>query len=170
MPHREGTRRIGRVRACLAFISSILILTVPTPAAADEAAPPGYGYFSVQLTGRHIPGGGDSHGQGHARLELDPEHETACFVVTWNKLDGAVTAFHLHAAPAGQEGPHWIDFFNDKRFAGARNTVSGCVHVDGSHGMSPRDKIQAVIHDPSNFYLNVHSTAFPDGAIRGQLG
>jgi hypothetical protein len=170
MPQREGTGRIGRVGAWLAFISSILILTVPIPAAADEAAPPGYGYFSVHLTGSHVPGGGDSHGQGHARLDLDPEHETACFALTWKKLDGTVTAFRLHAAPPGQEGSPWIDFFNDKHFAGSRNTVSGCVHVDGSHGMSPRDKIQAAIHDPSNFYLNVHSTELPNGAIRGQLG
>jgi hypothetical protein len=42
--------------------------------------------------------------------------------------------------------------------------------VDASHGMSPRDKIQAVIHDPANFSVNVHSTEFPNGAIRGQLG
>lgn len=170
MPHREGTRRIGRVGACLAFISSILILAVPISAAADEAAPPGYGHFSVQVNGSHIPGGGDAHGEGRARLDLDPENERACFFLTWNHVDGAVTAFQLHAAPPGQEGPHRIDFFSDKHFAGARNTVSGCVHVDGSPGMSPRDKIQAVIHDPSKFYLNVHSTEFPNGAIRGQLG
>jgi hypothetical protein len=36
--------------------------------------------------------------------------------------------------------------------------------------MSPQDKIQTVIHDPSGFYLNMHSTEFPKGAIRGQLG
>lgn len=170
MQHREGIRRMGRVGACLAFVSSILVLTLPTPAAADEVGPAGYGYFSVQLSGKQVPGGGDPDGQGYARLDLDPEHETACLVTTWKKLEGAVTALHLHAGHRGSEGPHWIDFFNDKHFPGTRNTVSGCVHVDGSHGMSPRDKIQAVIQDPSSFYLNIHSTAFENGAIRGQLG
>lgn len=170
MQHRKGARRMGRVGASLAFVSSILVLTVAAPAAADEGGPAGYGYFSVQLTGREVPGGGDPDGHGYARLDLDPEHETACFVTTWRKVDGAVTALHLHAAHRGSEGPHWIDLFDDRHLDGARNTVSGCVHVEGSPRMSPRDKIQAVIHDPSGYYLNLHSTEFGDGAIRGQLG
>jgi hypothetical protein len=170
MQHREGTRRIGRVGACLAFVSSILALTVATPAAAAEVDSASYGYYSIQLTGQEIPGGGDHNGQAYARLDLNSERETACFVISWRSIDGAVTALHLHAGHHGSAGPRWIDFFDDKHIAGTRNTVSGCVHVDGSHGMSPQDKIQAVIHDPSAFYLNVHSTEFPDGAIRGQLG
>jgi hypothetical protein len=170
MQHRKGLRRMRRVGTCLAFILSVLALAVATPAAADEAGPVRYGYFSIQLTGREIPGPGDTNGQGEARINLDLEHEMACFDITWRRIDGAVTALHLHAGHRGSQGPHWIDFFNDKHFPGTQNTVSGCVHVQGSHGMSPRDKIQAVIHDPSSFYLNVHSTERPDGAIRGQLG
>lgn len=169
MQYRGGARRIGRVCACLALVSSIFAIALPTSAAADEAGP-GYGYFSVQLAGKEVRDGGDSDGQGYARLDLDPEHETACFTVSWRKVDGAVTAFHLHRGHRGSEGPHWVDFFDGKHFAGGRNTVGGCVHVDGKPGMSPRDKIQAIIHDPSGFYLNLHTTEFPDGAIRGQLG
>lgn len=170
MHHREGSRGMGRLGALLASASSILVFTLPIPAAADEISPPGYGHFSVQLTGKEVPGGGDPDGQGYARLGLDPENETACFDVRWRRVDGTVTELHLHAAPRGNEGPRWIDFFNGKHFAGARNTVSGCVHVDGGRGMSPRDKIRAVIENPSGFYLNLHSTKSEDGAIRGQLG
>jgi hypothetical protein len=29
--------------------------------------------------------------------------------------------------------------------------------------------MQAMIDNPANFYVNVHTSDFPDGAIRGQL-
>ncbi len=168
MHYRDGTRGRRRLGLCLAFVSSMFVFVFPSPVA--QAGTAGYGYFSVQLTGHEVPGGGDPTGQGLARLDLDPEHELACFVIPWRKLDGAVTDLRLYAAPRGREGPQWIDFFADQQFPGAENTVSGCVHVSGSHGMSSQDKIQTVIHDPSGFYLNMHSTEFPKGAIRGQLG
>lgn len=169
MQYRGGARRIGYIGACLALVSSILGIALPTVALAGEEGPPGYGYFSVQLTGRQVPGGGDSDGQGQVRLDLDPEHETACFASKWRGIDGAVTSLRLHAGRRGGEGPGRIDLFNGKHFDGGRNTVTGCVQVEGSHGMSPRDKIQAVLRNPSSFYLNLNSTEFEYGSIRGQL-
>jgi hypothetical protein len=166
MQHSKGARGMGRVGACLAFASSILVLAGPTPALAHEvtaAHQDGVSHFSIQLTGQEVVTHGDPDGRGSARLDLDPQQGTACYKITWKKLDGVVTAFHLHAARRGSDGPHWIDFFNDKNFAGEQTTVSDCVH-------STREKIEAAIKDPSAYYLNVHSTAFEKGAIRGQLG
>ncbi len=153
-----------RVGACLVAVSSILLLAGPASAAHDisVAHQSGNGHFSIQLSGREVPEGGDSDGRGSATLDLKPQEEMACFTITWNQLDGEVTALHLHVAARGSEGPHWIDFFNDQRFPGAQNQTSGCVP-------SPRDKINSVINRPTDYYLNVHSTAFVKGAIRGQL-
>ena len=38
----------------------------------------------------------------------------------------------------------------------------GCVSA-------PADVIAAIRANPSNYYVNVNTTDFPDGAIRGQL-
>ncbi|HEU5449335.1 MAG TPA: CHRD domain-containing protein [Acidimicrobiia bacterium] len=71
---------------------------------------------------------------------------------------------HVHRAPAGETGPHHIELLNDEKLAGSRNQVEFCVHPEGS-----ADALQEVVDDPDGFYLNVHSTAYPNGAIRGQL-
>ncbi|MGH3998615.1 MAG: CHRD domain-containing protein [Pseudonocardiaceae bacterium] len=141
------------------------MLAGPIPALAHEAnvaRQDSNGHFSVQLTAQESVNGGDRDGQGFARLNLDQRQGKACYEITWKNLDGMVTAFHLHADRRGNEGPHWIDFFNDKNFVGEQ-TVSDCV-------TSTREKIEAVINDPSAYYLQVHTTAFEKGAIRGQLG
>ena len=156
---------MGRVGACLAFASSILVLTAPTQALARDvnaAHQEGARSFSVKLTGRDSVPPADRDGQGSARLDLDPQKGTACYEIAWEKLDGRVTAFHLHAGQRGRNGPHWIDFFNGQNFAGQQK-LKDCVG-------STRERIEAVIKNPSAYYLQVHSTAFEDGAIRGQLG
>jgi CHRD domain-containing protein len=163
---KKRTRTIGRVGVCLAFVSSMLVLAGPASAATEQVATShehGRDQFSVYLTGDEVRDGGDHDGWGVARLDLDPENERVCYAITWRRLDGAVTALHLHASPRRSDGPHWIDFFNNEHFDGERNAVTNCVHSD-------RWKIRAVINEPSDYYLMVHTTAHEAGAIRGQLG
>jgi hypothetical protein len=165
LQHSTGIRRLGRVGLCFAFVSSLLVLTGPPSAAAHEVdsmyqAP--NGRYNVQLVPREEPAGGDPDGEGSADLNLSEQGKQACFSITWKGLKGEVTALHLHAAGQGSEGPHWIDFFNDQHFPGADGKASGCVP-------STQDKIHAVIANPAGYYLNLHSTAFQPGAIRGQL-
>ncbi|HET9770928.1 MAG TPA: CHRD domain-containing protein [Acidimicrobiia bacterium] len=135
--------------------------------------------FSLALTGAQVPGSGDPNGRGQATLQLDPARETVCLRANWRGLQGDVTALHIHRAPEGRTGPHHIEILNDERLTGAQNQVEFCVRVAGGHhgqeagphgGAEPADVIQAVVDDPGQFYLNVHSTAFPEGAIRGQIG
>ncbi len=161
----RGTRGLGRVGLCCACFSSILVLAGPASAAAPEvstALQDQAGHFTVQLSGQEVPGGGDPDGQSSGRLDLNEQQQTACFTVDWKGLKGEVTALHLHVAARGSEGPHWIDFFNDQRFPGADGESSGCIPVAG-------EKIRVVIDNPADYYLNIHSTAFTKGAVRGQL-
>ncbi len=132
--------------------------------------------ISLVLNGARIPGGGDPNGRGTARFELSPDRASVCFEIRWRGLDGVVTAAHVHRAARGATGPHHIDLVNDEHLVGERNLLAACVQVqDGGHGhggggATAAETIEQVIASPKDFYLNVHTTAFPAGAIRGQLG
>ncbi|MGH3753795.1 MAG: CHRD domain-containing protein [Pseudonocardiaceae bacterium] len=156
---------LGRFGACLAGASSLLaVAALPGAASAhDNTQQQGPGHFSIRLTPEEVATGGNPGGSGEARLDLDQARETACYFLEWRGLKGDVTAAHLHVGPRLQDGPHVIDFFNDQHFAGRRSTASGCVR-------SSQDTIQAIIGNPSGYYINIHTTEFKPGAIRGQLG
>ena len=166
----------------LGVLSLLAAVTVVAPALAGHGSGQGDNdklgnrdprSISIALTGSEIPGRGDTGGEARAQLTLRPGQESVCFRIRWKRVDGVVTAAHIHKAPRGAVGPHHIELLNDESFVGRRNTVAACVQVeDGGHGSptSAREKIQAVIESPEDYYLNVHSSAFPDGAILGQLG
>jgi hypothetical protein len=166
---------LGRFGTCLTLLSSVLLVAaLPSTAAAQDTRGHGeHGEFSIRLVPEEVAGGGDRGGSGFARLVLDEARETACYFIEWRGLEGSVTAAHIHVAPTGEDGPHAIDLFNDKHFPGRHDTAWGCVRVEddrGGHGhMSAREKIRDIIENPEDFYLNVHSTRYEAGAIRGQL-
>jgi hypothetical protein len=45
---------------------------------------------------------------------------------------------------------------------GANGTAAGCVAAD-------REELLEILHEPEEYYVNVHTTDFPAGAVRGQL-
>ncbi|MGH3854181.1 MAG: CHRD domain-containing protein [Pseudonocardiaceae bacterium] len=170
MQYKKGARAIGRVGACLAFASSVLVFAGPASASAavPTAQEYGYGYgygheqFSVYLTGDEVRNGGDPEGRGFARLDFDPENNRVCYAVTWRRLEGAVTAFQLHIGSRFDRGPVLINFFNRERYDGDGGAVTDCVYGDLS-------RIRDVREDPANYYLALRTTASVDDAIRGQL-
>jgi CHRD domain-containing protein len=44
----------------------------------------------------------------------------------------------------------------------ASGKASGCVNV-------ARTLVRAILANPGNYYVNVHTTDFPNGAVRGTL-
>jgi CHRD domain len=90
-----------------------------------------------------------------------PRSDTVCWAITWKRIDGEVTMAHIHEGAATAAGPVRVLFFEGQTFAGSRGFHSGCVK-------SPMFA-DAIAETPENFYVNVHSTVFGPGAIRGQL-
>jgi CHRD domain len=141
------------------FIAGLaIVLAVAGVATAGNGGRP----LSTSLTGANeAPGPGDPNATGVADLRLNQGQERVCFDVSWADVDGVVSAGHIHVAPVGDPGPIVVPLFEGS-FAGT-DATSGCVE-DVDRGL-----IKAIRKHPSAYYVNVHSTDFPDGAIRGQL-
>jgi hypothetical protein len=100
---------------------------------------------------------------GQADLRLNQGQGRVCFDVSWANVDGMVVAGHIHIAPVGAAGPIVVGLFPTGTMLPGTGAISGCVEdVD-------RSVIKAIRKNPSAYYVNVHSTAFMDGAVRGQL-
>lgn len=151
-------------RTTLAMLSAVaLLLTVAlTPVSAAT------GVFRLTLTGEQEATAncappavcGDPDAVGGAIVIVNPVRDTVCFLARWSGIDGTVVAAHIHEAPAGAPGPVVVPLFAGT-FEGSDMT-RGCVSANGWS-----DEILA---DPSDYYLNIHSTVYPGGAIRAQLG
>lgn len=123
-----------------------------TPPAAAERA------FTVSLTGaEEVPGPGDEDGRGTARITLREDSNQVCYELSVQSIEAA-TAAHIHTGVAGQAGG--VAVMLD---APAQGTSQGCVSVEPT-------LLQEIGRNPANYYVNVHNGAFPQGAMRGQLG
>jgi hypothetical protein len=144
-----------------ALVTGVVIAIFAAGAAiADDGGRP----FSTTLTGaEEAPGPGDANATGQADLTLNQGLNEVCFSISWADIDGEVFAGHIHVAPAGSPGPIVVTLFTGS-FSGT-DSVSGCAeNVDPA-------LLKAIRHDPSAYYVNVHSRPnFPGGAVRGQLG
>jgi CHRD domain len=119
--------------------------------------------LSTTLTGSaEVPGPGDPDASGTASITLNQGQGEVCFALTWENIDGTVVASHIHEAPVGVAGPVVVPLFVDASFSGS-GSLSDCVA-----GVS-EELIKDIRQNPAEYYVNIHSTVFPAGAIRGQL-
>ena len=137
-----------------AFVAALaLALLLVVPASADAT-------LTTALTGaEEAPGPGDSGGSGVALVDITTSSGEICVDVTWSISDGTAAAGHIHEAPAGSAGPVVLPLFTT---ADADGAFQGCF-TDATLAAD----IEAT---PADYYVNIHSQNFPDGAVRGQLG
>ncbi|MCC2638740.1 MAG: hypothetical protein K0Q68_2459 [Moraxellaceae bacterium] len=103
---------------------------------------------------------GDEDGKGAVSLSVDPEAGKLCFGIVVNNIDGPVGA-HIHQGKAGRNGPVVIPLQAPE--GGNPGASSGCIeNVD-------RVLLHAIHAHPWAYYVNVHTGAYPDGAVRGQI-
>ena len=114
------------------------------------------GRNEVDANGRR--GAGDPDGRGSFTAIVDGDQ--LCFGITVTNLDQPAAA-HIHKARRNPNGPIVVPLTQPTD--GDPGASSGCVDVDPAVA-------QAILKNPHKYYANVHTAAFPDGAVRGQLG
>ncbi len=116
----------------------------------------GESWTTALVGGQEVPGPGDPDGTGTAKITADATTNTICYDMTAQGIS-APTAAHLHRGRFGQAGAPIITLK-----APSNGASSDCVKVT-------KAEAAALIADPSNYYVNVHTADYPNGAIRGQL-
>jgi hypothetical protein len=187
----SGLLRLGLV----ALVAAVVALAAPAafagddrpapapdgdrPALSDAGAggdgvhpPPGVRTFAATLDGRRQTGpdgspAGDLNGRGTAEVWLDAGR--LCYTLSWT-LSGSgdeVRTGHLHgtAGPSGSA----TELFSSRAAPDDRvqnrdggGTARGCAAV------SP-DVASSLTATPGDYYVNLHTDAFPAGALLGQL-
>ena len=114
--------------------------------------------YVVALTGdAEAPASaGDRDGSGEVTLTVDMDHQRICFDFEVSHLATPLMA-HIHRARAPKNGPSVITLFT-----GPGAELHDCV-------IWTEKWLAEIVAEPSDFYVNLYTTEYPDGALRGQL-
>jgi hypothetical protein len=120
-------------------------------------------FFAVLEGGSEVAGTtaatGDLNATGTASVMLGAAGQL-CYSILVRNTD-TPTAAHIHQANAGVAGPIVIPLTPPA--AGNPGTSAACLTGQNT------TTLNQIRLTPSRFYINVHTTAFPAGAVRGQL-
>jgi hypothetical protein len=144
------------------FLAALVALALAGPAWAAKIGGADHGGrpFSTELTGAaEVPGRGDPDGRGTATITVNPGQGEVCHELSVTGITLPATGAHIHVGDAGESGPVVVPL---EPPPDANGVSSGCAQVS-------RELALAIIQDPENYYVNVHTSDFPDGALRGQL-
>jgi hypothetical protein len=101
---------------------------------------------------------GDPDGSGLATLIVNPGQKEVCYEISVEDITLPAIGAHIHVGAAGENGPVVVPLTPPD----ASGVSSGCAEVS-------RELALAIIQNPEGYYVNVHTTDFESGAIRGQL-
>jgi hypothetical protein len=148
------TRGIAALGAPIFLAALVTVALMALP--ASGTAPAGSSFFA-KLDGEHDVPAGDPDGYGTFSASFSGTK--LCYGLQVVRI-GTPTAAHIHKAPVGQNGPISVPLHAPIAGAGAGST--GCRILSTS-------RANAIKSNPGAYYVNVHTDAFPNGAIRGQL-
>jgi hypothetical protein len=150
--HATTTVRFVPVSIALLVAAMAMALVLAAPVSADAS-------LAATLTGaEEVPGPGDAGGSGTAAVGITTASGEICVTLEWTISDGTASAAHIHQAPDGTAGPVVLPLFTTPDDNG--------FFQDCFTDMTLAPLLEAT---PANYYVNIHSATYPDGAVRGQL-
>ena len=150
----------AKAKVALVAVASAALVGAASPAklASSDAAT-----FSVPLTGhaersfvRDPSLSGDLDGSGTVKLVVDLDNKQICYDFTLSEVATPLMA-HIHKGPELSNGPSVVTLFT-----GPGADLDDCL-------MWTEKWLTQIVADPSAFYVNLYTTEFPDGALRGRL-
>ncbi len=121
----------------------------------QEIDPNDIAYHAKLSAGNEVPARA-SQGYGVARGTYNTSTKVLILQINYYNLNAALTAWHIHKAPAGVNGPV-IHNFGTPAPTGFTFT-SAPLTTDQENDLFT-----------GNYYVNLHTSVFPGGEIRGQL-
>jgi hypothetical protein len=132
-----------------------------------------------------VGAGGEPGATATYELTIDSVAGIVCYDIVTDGVSGAyaspaVTANHIHEAPAGEAGPPRVAFADpvpvdegdpdgERRSSGCavtpQLTGTGADGVDNGAGFD----LAEIEADPARYYVDVHTEEFTPGAVRGQF-
>ena len=112
--------------------------------------------FVATLTGANEVPAADPDGSGVAHIAINDATNQVCTHLEVRDI-APVTAAHIHQGAAGVNGPVVI-------------TLDAPDDDDSDDCDTVADSlVDQLRHNPGGFYVNVHTSDYPNGAIRGQI-
>ncbi len=110
--------------------------------------------LTAKLTGRAETPAAAVKGTGNFKGRVNLAAGKLCYTLTSAKLD-TLTMAHIHAGAIGVAGPPIVTL-------SANVPTVACIPID-------KDVAAKLVATPRDFYVNIPTTNYPKGAVRGQL-
>lgn len=132
--------------------------------------------FKVVMTGKDevtdagVRDQGEPGGSGLARLDIDEAANSIEVIVVYEDVAGpfdGASGLHIHRGARGTNGPVVVSLATGSELERGVWFWQATVDVPTT-GPGAFD-VSDLLDDPASYYLNLHTDAFPAGAIRGQL-
>lgn len=150
------------------------VLVVALFAAVGSVAADSERNFRTHLSGEEA--GVETLGQGQAIFQVSKDGDSIYYKLIVSNIEN-VTMAHIHLAPPGQDGPPVVWLYPSApppqlipgRFQGvlAEGVITQANLVGPLAGQPFSALIEAI--ENGNTYVNVHTSQYPAGEIRGQI-